>query len=305
MPAPLAAVALTEARDPAAAYQRTLDRETAALRRLEDRTVREVIRLLTATRHRIVDELLRLGGRHDETMRASQVLTARREVERALTAWKSEATRAIVAALRETQRAGDALQPRLLDAIGAATFREASTDLTLVPEVSQHQLDVAADGVADLVSRVSEEGRVSIGQALNATLLGDRSPAQAVQAVATILGTQTDRRGPIATQAERIVRTELLSVYNLANERRQREIAKDVPAIRKRWLSARDSRVRPVHAAATERYAPGAKPGPIKVGEDFVVGGERGKGPHAPSFSARNKVNCRCISVLWSPEWGT
>ena len=176
-----------------------------------------------------------------------------------------------------------------------------------LPALSRAQLDVAAQLRADLVRAVSQDFRVKASQQVVKTVAGAQSAHQAITTIGQLLAGQparvTGQYGTITAQSERILRTETMGAFNLANQARQQQIAAEVPGLRKTWVSAHDGRTRPAHAAAARRYAPGGDPGPVLVSARFVVGGERVTGPHDPAMSAANRVNCRCVSQLWSPEW--
>ena len=58
---------------------------------------------------------------------------------------------------------------------------------------------------------------------------------------------------------------------------------------RKQWLATNDLRVRPTHRAAAGQTVP--------IEQPFLVGGESGMFPGDPSFSAKERVNCRCTLI--------
>ena len=134
---------------------------------------------------------------------------------------------------------------------------------------------------------------------------GEKTPFQIMQAVGNLLRTQPLRgeMGPIANQAERIVRTEMNQAFSIAARVRGNEIAADVPGMLHYWRSARDGRVRDTHATADSRYRPGGSPGPIPWNKPFSVGGTSMRNPHDPRGGAANNVNCRCVAIQYMREW--
>ena len=141
------------------------------------------------------------------------------------------------------------------------------------------------------------------------SILGNVPAFTAMQNLAELLRTQPTRTdpslGPIAYQAERIVRTESNGIYNIASQARQQQVAQAALGTLKYWLTAHDSRVRPDHVEAGTRYAPGGDPGPIPFGKAYRVGDEELQFPHDPTASAKQRINCRCVSVLYRPDWFT
>lgn len=214
------------------------------------------------------------------------------------------------AAKELTERVGGRLKDgtrRAWDDGATAQFRALRLTAPVLTAIGFDSLLIAQQLQADLVRKVSLDFRQRAAREVTIAVAGAQSPWEATRKVGDLLRTQPareDRRlGTIANQAERIVRTEVMGAFNLADRARDDELAVLVPSIRKWWDAAGDGRTRPTHAAAESRYAPGAGEGPIELAADFRVGGERASGPHDPRLSAAERVNCRCIRGLWSPDW--
>ncbi len=62
----------------------------------------------------------------------------------------------------------------------------------------------------------------------------------------------------------------------------------------KRWITSKDDAVRPEHAAANNQV--------VKVDGYFSVGGEQLMHPGDPAGSAKNIINCRCVSIAHFKE---
>jgi hypothetical protein len=181
-------------------------------------------------------------------------------------------------------------------------------DGSLPVGVSTDQLLIAQQVAADLVRDVSEDFRKRARGAIQMGMLGNQPAFTTMQQVAALLATQTSRTnpklGPVAYQAERIVRTETNGVYSLAAQLRQQQAVDEaMPDARKSWITAHDVRVRPAHVVAGNMYGQGGDPGPIAFDQPYMVGGEPMQHPHDPRSSPRNRINCRCISVLYRQDW--
>ena len=94
-------------------------------------------------------------------------------------------------------------------------------------------------------------------------------------------------------RAERIAQTEILRGTSYAEYQRALDIAAINEDAVKIWLNAHKPTARLTHLDAENRY----KANPIKVEEMYIVDGEEGLFPRAPSFSAKNSVYCHCTSV--------
>jgi len=173
--------------------------------------------------------------------------------------------------------------------------------------ISTDALNIAQTAAADMVRYVSDSFVTAARQQISLGILGTKPAYSIMQDVAALLRTQPTRANPrlgtIAYQAERIVRTETNAIYSLASHIRQDQAAEVTPSPKKSWITAHDARVRPDHVSAGRRYGRGGDPGPIPFDQAYLVGGERMQFPHDPSASARERINCRCISIMLSDSW--
>jgi phage portal protein BeeE len=90
-------------------------------------------------------------------------------------------------------------------------------------------------------------------------------------------------------RAPLIARTETLSAMSLADLESVRQMGLEDELL-KHWMSARDNRCRPTHAAADAKYSQQG----IAVDEDFEVGADRMPCPGNGSLPEEN-INCRCV----------
>lgn len=273
-------------------YQRAYRRLVRQRDALTDRQVRRLLGVLAAARRELLDQL---GREPSDTLRAAQAMALRDAVDQAAERILTQATAALRDALTAAWEAGAVFAPDALRAAGLA--------LPIRPLVDTRVLMVAQELGAELIRGVSADFRASARAVLTRGMLGNRSTWQLIQEIAGLLRTQPTRAHPrlgsITDQAERIVRTEMLGAFNLADDLQMRQVAEAIPEMRKFWDAVSDGRTRPAHAAAEARY----RPSPIPLSEDFIVGGERASGPHDPRLSARNRINCRCVRALQHPDW--
>jgi hypothetical protein len=136
---------------------------------------------------------------------------------------------------------------------------------------------------------------VKASQEIRVAAAGVRSPQEAMRRVEKLV------EATVAASLRRIVSTEVMGAFNLADQAGHAGLAVAVPGIRK-WWDARGG-VRPDHGNAEARTRPGGRMGPIPVLADFAVGRERAVGPHDPRLSAGQRVLCRCVAGYHLPEW--
>lgn len=80
-------------------------------------------------------------------------------------------------------------------------------------------------------------------------------------------------------------RTESTTAVNLGQDIIRREFG----VAKKQWITQRDERVRPAHAAMEGRI--------VRMNAVFIVGGEQARWPGDPNLSPGNRINCRCLSI--------
>lgn len=283
---------------PAERYRLTVVRLQRSLTHRSDQQTRAALAILAQVRGDLLAELARTGQDGWTSFHHTALLTA---VDQAAAQYQRELGRQVRTGMEGGFGAG------LADGAQLAKLLPGSVELSPLG-VSRAPLDVAIGLTADLVQRVGLDFRLKAAREITIAVAGGQTSQQAMTKIAALLKTQPTRAdpklGPVAAQSERIVRTELLTAYNVAARDMEQQTADAVPEIRKYWLTAHDGRVRPAHASAGSRYHPGADPGPIAVSAHFMVDGERVSGPHDPVMSAGNRVNCRCVTLMWHPEWG-
>ena len=173
-----------------------------------------------------------------------------------------------------------------------------------VVRVSPEQVRAARELRLEYIAAVGEVFRRKLRQLLARTNAGRLGIGELLSGVKSLLAAEPARQqmGEVANQAERVVRTELLRSFTLAQDAQDAALATQVRGMRKMWRSARDPRVRTTHVSADARYSEGGNPGPIPANQYFQVGSDRMQSPRLGTVASEN-VNCRCIRLAYHPRW--
>jgi len=154
----------------------------------------------------------------------------------------------------------------------------------------------------DRISGVTAEMRAQIKSQVLSSVMLEKTPQQSMSYITNIIGIR-DRRGyrqigttGISAKAERIVRTELLTIISAGSWYIYNQAAQQFPDLQEIWIATGDGRTRLDHLAAHGQIK--------KAGELFVVGGEYARFPGDPSLSPKQRCNCRCRSIPYRSEWG-
>src|SRR5581483_4819558 len=236
-----------------AAYARHMMDMIRHMDALDAREIRQMAALLADARKSILDELLRLPIGEKSASRSDTLNQALTAIDRAVARFRTDWGKQLAGGLRDGFALGAEALPSALDG--------SKISVPWQPEVSTEQLRVALRMTSDLVTSVSQGFRDRTAASVRQAVSGGQSLKQLTDAIGQDLRTQplrdAPRFGSVGSQAERIARTELMGVFNLANIARQDELGRHVPGMSKWWLSSRDGRVREAHATADRRYRPG------------------------------------------------
>lgn len=278
-------------------YERLVDRYMKRADRLTDRQTRNLLRQLADARRQLIDELTSLAGR--DGFQAAQLASLRASVEAASARLYQEARPNVQEAMASMWDAGAAFVPETVGPLGV--------ELPVGQTISTLQLVVSQEVVIDQLLKLSQDFQFRARQAVTLGVLGQKSPFQVMRDLGELLRTEPKfagaSKGKIVSEAETLMRTQMMAVFNIANEVRQQEIGRDVPGLKKYWRTARDKRVRPDHVSAGARYQVGGSPGPIAQDAEYTVGGEKARYPQDPRLSSKQRSRCRCVSVLYSAAW--
>lgn len=265
------------------AYRRFIEELLQQILQRDEELLRRVIELLHDARIRIAAELVTAEGWNFYRLTQLQYI-----VESNLRRFQAELLRVLTSGEEIAYREGGLWIEEPLARMG---YRVPFADL------SPYQLMVIQAYSADLIKGLVDEAINKINAALSLGILGEKSPFEVMQEITRILGEEgLEALGGIAVRAEKIARTELARIMNMATFARQTEAAKVIPSLMKEWVSVLwPGRTRPHHWAAHGQRVP--------VEEPFIVMGEAMMYPHDPSGSPANVVNCMCRSVLYHPSW--
>lgn len=149
---------------------------------------------------------------------------------------------------------------------------------------------------------VTEEMRAAIHGTVMQGVLRQQTPYDVMTTITEIVGIK-DMAGyreigttGISAKAERIMRTELMTIQSAAKGRMLDQAKDRFPDLAHVWMSTGDGRTRDSHLAAHRQVKP--------VGEPFTVGSEQAMFPRDPGLSAKERINCRCTEVPYREEWG-
>jgi len=174
-------------------------------------------------------------------------------------------------------------------------------------DLPRQQLLLAQGMASDLVASMATDFQTAADWYVSLGVAGSYTPLQVMNAIGRLLSTEPDRNsrlGAIANQIERVVRTEMLAAFSLANLARLGQVVEQVHDLRKWWYMPDHEQPRQSHLADFLRYRPGSREGPILVGDDFVVDGERCSCPLDPRLTPGNRAYCRCVALAWRESWG-
>ncbi len=163
-------------------------------------------------------------------------------------------------------------------------------------EFSVPILDTTSNTLHELIAKAQAEGWSipDMERGLDATFnkwIADESfPEEDRQFV-------TDRM-PVFRR-EMIARTETIRASNAGSQ----ALFIDWGMEQKEWLATPDNRTRPAHLAAWGQFSEGGTPGPIAIDTPFIVGGEPLMFPGDPNGSPGNVINCRCVSLPFTPDF--
>jgi hypothetical protein len=155
---------------------------------------------------------------------------------------------------------------------------------------------------ANLIKGITEEMRAAIRAEIVNGLLMRLNPFQVMARISNILGIR-DLRGfrelgttGISAKAERIMRTEIMTILNAGTDYRMSQAKKQFPDLQDIWIATGDDRTRDTHLAehGAARGADGL----------FRPGGFPARFPLDPGLPAKERINCRCRVIPYRADWG-
>ena len=185
--------------------------------------------------------------------------------------------------LEDIQEVFEDVGPELVEAGFRTAVQRLEADTPFNPEDPDvrravRALNAQADGIAKTT-------RDEINEAILEGVAENESVQEIQARVRGRLRQMADSRAGVQSRARRIASTTTTTAF----EQGQRISMEKAGMAGKRWLSQRDTHVRPAHLSVDGQAR--------KLGKPFDVMGEKLQFPGDPSGSARNVVNCRCTSM--------
>jgi hypothetical protein len=260
-----------------------------AVTRLEKSTIRQLRYDLREVRARLLQRLAIYSARGplptgeiQSDFGAANQLTLLRAVDEAA----DEAERALSRNVNVAQRSSVKVA---VDSIGRALEAQGVTPFATDAAVAYGPLIVAqGEQVAELVVGVSQQFRADLRRSLRLALAGEMDLREFEERIGRALP-GPGPFGSIERRAEVIARTETSRTFEIAKDAQLERLDEAGFKFKKQWLTARDDRVRPSHAALDGVI--------IEQGETFDVGGYEAEHPLDPALPPEESINCRCVLV--------
>lgn len=250
-------------------------------RLLED-TRAELVRLLNATRVRVVATLAGQPSDYQQWI----LPPLQREIEAAI----ADLTRDGGAAAGDAAvRAWELGRDLVDEPLAAGGIRVAG----VAPRLNTRQLFAMRSFMTDRIRDVGVQAANKINSELGMVVIGGKTPNEAVTAITEILGE------PSRARAITIIRTELGRVYSTAAQQRMEQAARFVPGLKKEWRKSGRKHPRAHHDAANGQVQ--------EIDKPFSLIGPKGlvklMFPRDPKADAGETINCGCIAVPHKASW--
>lgn len=275
------------------------------IRRVQAMSEQDLVAVLDemkATRDRFVAQLA-TGSEFDQAYARRLIADVDREMERL----KRKIQPRLASAFRRIMEAGDSDTLEVLRQI-------AEGNVLSTPGLDTTLVSFAQANSADLVQQIGEEARTRINTALRRGATGTSTPSDVARDIGSVVrqaGRDPGVFGKIATQTERIFRTETQRLYSGATEARMERVERDTGRrVTKTWvhLSGRipGAQARSDHAMLNGTTIPrdehfnvaaGPRWSRVSFEEAQRQGGTLGfkaSGPQDSVLPAGQVVNCRC-----------
>lgn len=274
-------------------YRSTVRRAMDGLGTLTEQRARAIFRAVRDMRGELED-LMRSAAADADTWELAQLQQTKLGLDALAARTATRLSAEMVAHASDAAEVGYAMQPEALRGARITVgFGEPDT----------RQVDLATQYSASLIRSVTQRAVEDIDHALLRSVIARDRPAETMRRIGDILATEPGREGmgSLASQAERVLRTEGLTITNLANYTRMLEAAERFPGAGKVWLHGGGGRTpRPYHRDVLNGKV-------LSMAEDFIVrdGGYTTKafGPQDPRLPPASRVNCTCTLALVLPDF--
>ncbi len=260
------------------------------LRNLDKTTTKAVLSSMTKLKRQIANDLKDVGaGRFN----MSHLKTIQRELDGKIKDFESRLSGIVNDSQASSFKAGANLSDDVMKTAGFITGTARLSDELLV---------TANKFSAKTIKNLTSSMRMDINRSLRRSILTGENNFQSARRIDKILGIKKNLG--YMNRSDVIARTETNRMFSIARQAKDEQVVEQVPNMKKQWLTAGDSRVRPSGPYARLLFNHRRANGQIKkVDEPFNVSGERLMFPRDPIGSPENVVNCRCQSVPYMEEW--
>lgn len=278
------AIPLTEATRKQRAYNGAVNKSVRVANRLDDAAIRKVYLLLKQARANLNAAILDATG-----WDATYLPRLRNEVNRIFADFQTKHKADFERLQLEVENAATQLVKDPLMRIGYDVG---------TPMLPSDLTTVMADFHAGQIKGLADEAIAKITTELQLGILSGAKKEDVLKGIAKLLPSPAGA-GTITGRATRIVRTEVNRFHAMVTQVRMEQAQKQVPGLKKYWLTAGDERVRDTHVQAGIDYGP---ENAIPIDEPFMVGGYAAMYPRDPALPVGEVVNCRCRQVPVVPE---
>jgi hypothetical protein len=218
-----------------------------------------------------------------------QLEQLRRAIERSMDEFSRQMTSTTKTAMEDKFQAGSGqVDAMLKDAIGVQPA------LTILP---RHNLVIAQDYTADLVTGLSESAKAKLNAVLRRSALGGQSVDSIMRQIGKSIG--EGEFGKISRRAQTIYRTEVGRMAHAAAQSRMEEAAESVEGLEHQWVHCGflETHPRGYHLMIHGEHVPVDEPFPgsgPNSDDDLMYPGDA-------AGAAEDTINCMCDTTAWTP----
>ncbi len=285
---------------------RSIRRVVDRISRGERRNVRALLRRLEDIRRALTLRLVEGGTEFDQAFKREMI----RETEAAMVQLQAELRRSLGEQFAGAARAGT---EETLRQVGVALADDPLALPSLVG-IDTDILDFVSEETDNLVKGLTSSAKQEITRIVNSGAVGTATPQDVARQLGTVLsraGRPEGVFGRLATQVERIHRTETSTLFTLSHRATSAKAVQQVGReARKKWITVIDGRTRPAHLDMNGATIPfdehfnvgagkrGARLSWEEAGRRGAFQGEKADVPLDPGLSAGQRINCRCTFAL-------
>lgn len=244
--------------------------QTKALPRVQKDVLAEIVRQLAIAEGVIIDAL---AAKPSEAAQR-RLRQMQGEIERAMEDFRQAATAASSKGANDGWQAGVRSITAPFDAVGVGV---------LGTRIDARALMATQQFMTDRITDISLRALNKLNGALTQNIIGATPLADTITQVQKIMG------GVPRARAMTVAYTEIGMVHSVAQDDALQQAAHVVPNLHKRWLKSGKLHPRETHVAAHNQIR--------RYDEPYLVGGEKLRFPRDPNGSAKNIINCGCLSI--------